>query len=313
MQGPDNASPSVASIDPTARRPVCSINVGAITVSPDRLRTLQPDVVDELAESITARSLLQPILVRRRGADYELVAGRHRLEAARKCGHQAIRAEIYDSLSDDDAELIQIDENLVRADLGFAERALHIGRRKELYEKLHPETKHGAIGRGREKNRQVGDSNDRFTRETAKKTRRSERQVQRDASRAKNVVVLTDIAGTTLDKGDEIDALAKLPEDEQRRLASAAKTGMKVSAKPQVKKVKRETKKKTKPETELPKMSQLGSGEVVTSPVNEFASSMEALQEFKAAADRLLPQMFPQDRAAAIAYVGAYNPEATKP
>jgi hypothetical protein len=79
-----------------------------------------------------------------------------------------------------------------------------------------------------------------------------------------------------------------------------------------VKKVKRETKKKTKPETELPKMSQLGSGEVVTSPVNEFASSLEALQEFKAAADRLLPQMLPQDRAAAIAYVGAYNPEATK-
>jgi ParB/RepB/Spo0J family partition protein len=312
MHEPDNAAPPPASCDPTARRPVCSIDIGAITVPADRLRTLQPDVIDELAESITARSLLEPILVRRRGADYELVAGRHRLEAARKCGHQAIRAEIYDSLSDDDAELIQIDENLVRADLGFAERALHIGRRKELYEKLHPETKHGAIGRGREKNRQVGDSNDRFTKETAKKTRRSERQVQRDASRAKNVVVLTDIAGTTLDKGDEIDALAKLPEDEQRKLASAAKTGMKVSAKQQVKKVKRETKEKTRPETELPRMSLLGSGEIVTSPVDEFVSSMEALQEFKAAADRLLPQMFPQDRAAAIAYVGAYNPEATK-
>ena len=153
MQGPDNASPSV--IDSTARRPVCSINIGAITVSPDRLRTLQPDVIDELAESITARSLLEPILVRRRGADYELVAGRHRLEAARKCGHQAIRAEIYDSLSDDDADLIQIDENLVRADLGFAERALHIGRRKELYEKLHPETKHGAATGDRQGSDQV--------------------------------------------------------------------------------------------------------------------------------------------------------------
>ena len=54
-----------------------------------------------------------------------------------------IRAEVYDSLSDDEAELIQIDENLIRANLSDAERILHVARRKELYEKLHPETKHG--------------------------------------------------------------------------------------------------------------------------------------------------------------------------
>src|SRR4249919_141892 len=49
--------------------------------------------------AITARSLLEPIIVRRRGAGYELIAGRHRFEAARNCGHQTIRAEVYDSLS----------------------------------------------------------------------------------------------------------------------------------------------------------------------------------------------------------------------
>jgi ParB-like chromosome segregation protein Spo0J len=43
-----------------------------------------------------------------------LIAG-HRFEAARNCGHQTIRAKVYDSLSDDEAELIQIDENLIRA------------------------------------------------------------------------------------------------------------------------------------------------------------------------------------------------------
>jgi hypothetical protein len=41
-------------------------------------------------------------------------------EAARNCGHQTIRAEVYVSLSDDEAELIQIDENLVRANLSDA-------------------------------------------------------------------------------------------------------------------------------------------------------------------------------------------------
>jgi hypothetical protein len=58
-----------------------------------------------------------------------------------------------------------------------------------------------------------------------KKTRQSERSVQRDATRAKKVAVLPDIAGTSLDKGAEIDALAKLPVDKQRSLAEAAKRG----------------------------------------------------------------------------------------
>ena len=53
-----------------------------------------------------------------------MIAGRHRFEAARNCGHQTIRAEVYDSLSDDEAELIQIDENLIKANLSDAERIL---------------------------------------------------------------------------------------------------------------------------------------------------------------------------------------------
>ena len=41
-------------------------------------------------------------------------------------------------------------------------------RRKEIYEELHPETVHGAVGNGREKSRQIGDSTstDRFTKAT---------------------------------------------------------------------------------------------------------------------------------------------------
>ena len=141
-----NSPPAAASSKPDTpkgARAVCSIAVDAITVPSERLRKLRPEVVDWLVESITARSLLEPIIVRRRGAGYELIAGHHRFEAARNCGHQTIRAEVYDSLSDDEAELIQIDENLIRANLSDAERILHVARRKELYEKLHPETKHG--------------------------------------------------------------------------------------------------------------------------------------------------------------------------
>jgi ParB family chromosome partitioning protein len=48
-------------------------------------------------------------------------------------------------VDDDDlrAELVMIDENLVRSELVGAERAKQTARRKEIYETLHPETKQG--------------------------------------------------------------------------------------------------------------------------------------------------------------------------
>jgi hypothetical protein len=69
-----------------------------------------------------------------------------------------------------------------------AGRALFTQRRKDIYEALHPETRHGVIGNGREKSRQVGDSTpDRFTADTAARTGQSERKVQRDAQRGESV------------------------------------------------------------------------------------------------------------------------------
>ena len=56
------------------------VPVADITVIPDRMRRLRPDVVDELAESIAAQGLLHPITLRKRASDgaHVLVAGRHR-------------------------------------------------------------------------------------------------------------------------------------------------------------------------------------------------------------------------------------------
>jgi hypothetical protein len=105
------------------------VNVGldGINVSPERLRVLRPKNVDELAGSIKANGLLQPIVLRPRGtAGYWLVAGHHRLEAARKLKWEAIAAIIFDGMDADEAELAEIDENLIRAELSPIERALHV-------------------------------------------------------------------------------------------------------------------------------------------------------------------------------------------
>jgi ParB family transcriptional regulator, chromosome partitioning protein len=181
-----------------------AIALSDIAVAIHRLRALRPDKVDALAQSMTDQGLLQPIVVRsHEGGGYLLVAGLHRFEAAKKLKWKTISCTVFDDMETDEAELVEIDENLVRADLSPAERALQIGRRQELYEKKHGKAK--ALGghasqaaQGHKANANLADA---FTKDATKKTRQSERSVQRDATRAKKVAVLPDIAGTSLDKG----------------------------------------------------------------------------------------------------------------
>jgi ParB-like chromosome segregation protein Spo0J len=218
------------------------IGLSGIAVSPDRIRKLRPEKVDELAESMKSQGQLQPIIIRPHGGiGYMLVAGWHRLAAAKKLKWEGIRAEIRDGLEADAAELAEIDENLVRADLTPAERAMHTHRRKALYEHLHPETKHGGTpGAGRGKRAHKDANLASFSEATAKATRQSKRTVAREAARGEHVQVLPDVVGTSLDKGDELDALARLPLDEQQRLAEQAKAGDDVSAKTRLKQVQRQ-------------------------------------------------------------------------
>jgi ParB family transcriptional regulator, chromosome partitioning protein len=214
------------------------INLVDIHLAPGRPRAIRGDLVERLAESMKMQGLLQPITVRPRSeGGYLLVFGGHRLKAAELLGWAAIEATITDT-DGDKAELAGIDENLIRGQLSPAERALHIARRKELYEKLHPETRHGgAPGRAGGGKKAKDAKLAAFAEATAEATGQSRRKVERDATRAKQIKkVLRDVVGTSLDKGDQLDALGRLPESEQEVLASAAKAGEKVSAKEYVKK-----------------------------------------------------------------------------
>jgi ParB-like chromosome segregation protein Spo0J len=225
-QGADAKAPRLR------RLRISDISVG------NRLLDINEDIVLALMNSITDVGLIQPIAVsyygRGRGgsSSYGVKVGAHRLEAHKRLGLKEIDAVIID-LPGRKGMLAEIDENLIRRDLTDAERAKLTAERKRIYELDHPETKHGGDRKG--STRQNGDLK-RFTEDTAEKTGRSERSVQRDAARGEALSpdVLDKVKGTVLDKGTELDALARLPEDEQRALAERAKAGEQVSANPKV-------------------------------------------------------------------------------
>jgi len=217
------------------------IELGAIGINADRPRALRPDAVEELMASMKINGLLQPIVLRpAETTGYWLVAGLHRLEAARKLQWESIAATIFHGMDADQAELAEIDENLIRADLSPIERGLHVARRKELYERRHPETRKGATGVGRKKS-QIATSNeqaDSFIDDTAKKTGKHRATIARDVARG-NLDGIEAAIRTSLDKVDELDALGKLgklSKEGQRDLIDRAKAGEKVSAKAALKK-----------------------------------------------------------------------------
>lgn len=192
----------------------------------ERHRTLSNDAVQRLAGSMGDIGLMQPISVRiveEMEVDGELtagvpvlVAGAHRLAAAKSLGWSHI-----DCIEVDDdalkAELWEIDENLMRAELTPAQQADHLARRKEIWEALQ------ASG--------TNCSTKGFAADSAKAIGRTKQDINRHVARAD--ALGTDIrliAGTSLDKGVEMDALARLPEENRRPLIDAAVRGEKVSA-----------------------------------------------------------------------------------
>jgi ParB family chromosome partitioning protein len=85
-------------------------------------RFFDPARLEELAASIRAYGLLQPVSVRQTTEGYELVAGERRLRACRLAGHAIIPAILVDMGEMDSAVLAMI-ENLQRQDLHFFEEA----------------------------------------------------------------------------------------------------------------------------------------------------------------------------------------------
>jgi ParB family chromosome partitioning protein len=188
-------------------------------------RKRQAHDVQALAESIATLGLLQPIVVTPKNGAYHLVAGYHRLLACRSLGWTTIDAIV---LGGDDllVELSEIDENLIRNELSYLERAEHLARRKEIYEALHPEAKAGyrrAMGMhvslGHNVDATVASTLTPFTNDTAAQTGLSRSTIQHDVQIATQIApdVRDVIRDTPLaDSKRDLLALASVAPEQQR-------------------------------------------------------------------------------------------------
>lgn len=134
----------IGSVAYAAIAAIQEIDLAVIDVPENRARSFDPDEAAGLAASIAEVGLLHPIRVRLVGNRHRLIAGRKRLEACRLLGWNAIPVTISDAKTDDEARLEEVLENLASFDLVKIDRCQHLYELKQVYERLHPETKNGA-------------------------------------------------------------------------------------------------------------------------------------------------------------------------
>ncbi len=111
---PDGPGPDGGSIE---------VPVARIRANPNQpRRRFAAEALDDMVRSIKVHGVIQPLLLRRAGADYELVAGERRLRAARLAGLDTVPARVKD-VGDRDALELTLIENLQREDLNPIEEA----------------------------------------------------------------------------------------------------------------------------------------------------------------------------------------------
>jgi ParB family chromosome partitioning protein len=116
--GSPEAAPAAAPAGGAVKVPVASIRK-----SPWQPRhQFEADALAELVASVKERGVLQPLLVRRLGDGYELIAGERRLRAAGEAGLAEIPVIVME-VTDREALELALVENLQRSDLNLIEEA----------------------------------------------------------------------------------------------------------------------------------------------------------------------------------------------
>jgi hypothetical protein len=213
------------------------VPLSSITIPERRLRGVVEGFTSDMTRSaVSIGQIIQPPTVRPLDLEnVELVCGLQRIEAARRMGLTSILCRVVE-LTDSEAELWEIDENLIRAALSPAQEAIYVDKKLGIHEQMFGKAKakgavaaNAVMGRDFDASASLADA---FTKQTAKKMGASVRTVQRIVQRAaKNGQAdLIRVTGTSLDRKAELDALAQLPPITRETLIERAEAGVEVSA-----------------------------------------------------------------------------------
>ena len=101
--------------------------------------------LDDMVESIREHGVLNPVIVRKKGCDYEMLSGHNRQSAARIAGLTEIPAIVKEGLTDEEAYVYVIETNVIQrsfTDLAPSEKAAVLSAR---YEKVISQGKRNDI------------------------------------------------------------------------------------------------------------------------------------------------------------------------
>jgi ParB family transcriptional regulator, chromosome partitioning protein len=108
---------------PVTATPSNELDIDLIDPNPDQPRSrFTESALEELAQSIVANGIVQPIVVRAKGDRYEIVAGERRWRAAQRAGLRRIPAAVRE-VSDDKLLELALIENIQREELNPIEEA----------------------------------------------------------------------------------------------------------------------------------------------------------------------------------------------
>lgn len=217
----------------TAGSPMFLADLATIDTS-DRLRPVTLENAQLTAASISEIGQIQPIVVRvhPNGNGLKLIAGGRRCAATAILGREQIAAVLVEC-TDDEARMIEIDENLAREELSPLDRAFFLAERKRVYEAMNPETAHGKAKKSkRPKSEQDKVANiatfARFSKDAAKATGLSERTVQLACALASALSpeAVTLIRSTKLAANQaQLQALAAMEPADQVKIAREVSEG----------------------------------------------------------------------------------------
>ncbi|MCP3958560.1 MAG: ParB/RepB/Spo0J family partition protein [bacterium] len=129
-----------------------SVSVGATLLEPNRFQprsAFDESGLDDLAESIRAQGVVQPIVVTpKSGGRYTIVAGERRWRAARRAGLEEVPVVIRDIQDDQQMLELALVENVQRADLNAVEEAEAYRMLADRFQ-LSQEEIAGRVGKGR--------------------------------------------------------------------------------------------------------------------------------------------------------------------